>query len=138
MPGDVVNTDGVHDAVSGTTITCEIKVPAGYKQTLNPLPACRCTVHTVLATDATPDQVASTSCEALLLAYLRRLAKDPSILRVEPAESQGSAQGRARHRALGQTPCLGCTQCNGPEWAFKTETVAWLWTNFCEPCPPML
>ena len=99
-----------------------------------PWPACRSTLTRVLAKDAV--QVAGTPHEALVLAYLRRLARDKSILLLEVEAPFRSAVNRARHRIGGQA-CTGCSKCDGPVWAFKTETVARLWTNFCKPCPPV-
>ena len=100
----------------------------------HPWPACRSTLTRVLAKDAI--QVAGTPHEAMILAYLRRLAKDSSVLLLDTADLCGSVQGQSRHRVRGQA-CTGCPQCTGPWWAFKTEAVARLWTNFCKPCPPV-
>ena len=67
---------------------------------------------------------------ALLMALLRRVARDPSILTLTPDEVRGTVRALSRHKGLGV--CQGCPFCNGPNWHFKTESVAALWTMCCK------
>ena len=60
----------------------------------------------------------------LVAAVLKRLAQDPEHLKLPyqlPAQHQGSA-------------CPGCNKCSGPDWQWKTETVASMLPYFCESC----
>jgi len=76
-------------------------------------------------------KMAGTPSASLLLAYLRRLARDPSVLRLEPEDLKPTAQGRLRHKPKGKV-CQGCQTCNGPMWLFKIQNVANLWAQACE------
>ena len=69
---------------------------------------------------------------ALLMAMLSRVARDPSILTLTPDEVKGTGRALSRHRGSGII-CQGCLFCNGPNWHFKTESVAALWTTCCKP-----
>ena len=75
---------------------------------------------------------------ALLMALLRRVARDPSMLTLNPDEVKGSGRALSRHKGSGAI-CQGCPSCPGPNWHFKTEIVAALWTMCCKPliyiCP---
>jgi hypothetical protein len=68
---------------------------------------------------------------SLLLAYLRRLARDPYVLHLEPEDNKLTDQGRSRHGTKGKN-CQGCPECNGPVWALKTWSVATLWAQACK------
>ena len=87
----------------------------------------RCTLKLVMEIDVV--EMVGTPAAALLLAYLHRLAREPSLLelQIDPA----SALDRSRHRPKGRI-CHGCPKCDGPIWAHKTQSVAVLWANFCE------
>lgn len=65
---------------------------------------------------------------ALLLALLQRVARDPSILTLTSDEIKGTGQTLSRHKG-----CKACASCNGPSWAFKTESVATFWRMCCKP-----
>lgn len=66
---------------------------------------------------------------SLGFAFVRRLARDSSILLLQPEDLGKASQ---EHK------CLGCFLCCGPEWEFKTKTMAKLYALFCEfdtfPC----
>ena len=68
---------------------------------------------------------------ALLVALLRRVARDPTILTFTSDEIKGAARAISRHKGSGMS-CQGCPNCNGPNWHFKTESVAALWTMCCK------
>ena len=67
-------------------------------------------------------------------AYMRRLARDDSLLALDLSQgahtvkSKGKTKGPASH----EEACQGCPACCGPDWHFKTEIVAILNTIFCE------
>ncbi|KAL0021777.1 hypothetical protein WJX79_009116 [Trebouxia sp. C0005] len=69
----------------------------------------------------------------LLQAFLSRLARDPSVLTLTPEEIKGNQEGVSRHKETGAV-CQGCPSCNGPDWHFKTESVAAIWTICCAVC----
>ena len=69
---------------------------------------------------------------AVLKALLTRIARDPFILTLTPDEVKGTGRALSRHKGSG-TICQGCPSCNGPNWHFKTESVAALWTMCCKP-----
>ncbi|DBB00612.1 TPA: hypothetical protein ACH3X3_002300 [Trebouxia sp. C0006] len=74
--------------------------------------------------------MAGTPSASLLLAYLRRLARDPSVLHLEPEDIKPTAQGRLRHMPKGKV-CQGCEECNSPVWLFKVRNGAALWAQAC-------
>jgi len=76
-------------------------------------------------------EVAGTPSASLMLAYLRRLARDPSVLRLEPEDIKPTAQGHLRHAPKGKA-CQGCEECNSPVWLFMVRNVATLWAQACE------
>ena len=61
-------------------------------------------------------------------AFVQRLARDSSILQLQPEELGQARQAGGKHK------CLGCPQCCGPVWQFKTEIVASLWAILCKQC----
>lgn len=89
---------------------------------------CRARLSEVLA-DWNPVLKSNPSLKSLGFAFVRRLARDSSILLLQP-EDLG--------RASQEHKCLGCPDCCGLVWKFKTETVATLYAMFCEcntsPC----
>ena len=70
----------------------------------------------------------STALLDLRLAFLRRVARDPSILTLTSAEVMGLGKNLSRHKG-----CHGCPSCNGPGWEFKAGSVAAIWTMCCKP-----
>ena len=69
---------------------------------------------------------------ALLMALLTRVARDPAILTLTSDEVKGTGRTLSRHKGSGAI-CQGCPSCNGPNWHFKTESVAALWKMCCKP-----
>lgn len=61
--------------------------------------------------------MAGTPSATLILAYLRRLARDPSVLRLEPEDIKLTNQGHSRHMPKGKakaaesaTALCGCSK----------------------------
>ena len=91
--------------------------------------ACRSTLTAILIQDVVI--MVGTPSASLLLAYLRRLARDPSVLHLEPEDIKPTAQGRLKHMPKGKV-CQGCEECNSPVWLFKVRNGAALWAQACE------
>ncbi len=64
--------------------------------------------------------------DALGFAFVRRIGMEPSLLWVKSHEFGSNA-------LCSQRNCSGCSKCGSPEWIFKTEMIATLWTLFCKP-----
>ena len=69
--------------------------------------------------------------------YLQRLGSQPSLLVLEPSDepnenAQNSGRAGGRYSRPHKSKCLGCGDCNGPEWFFKTEAVTGLRASFCK------
>ena len=83
-----------------------------------------------LLVEARMDEVDSAHAK-LLLAVLRRLARDSSVLVFTPDERELQAKDMAGHKRNGVT-CQGCTACKSPNWVIKTANVVNLWSMCCE------
>lgn len=86
------------------------------------LQLCRARLSQVLV-DWNPLLKPNPSMVSQEFAFVRRLARDSSILLLQPEDLGTVSQ---EHK------CPGCPSCCGPVWACKTETVAALYARFCE------
>ena len=83
-----------------------------------------------LLVEARMDEVDSGHAK-LLLAVLRRLARDPSVLTLSADDKEMQAKTLAGHKRNGVT-CQGCTACKNPNWVIKTANVVNLWSMCCK------
>ncbi len=61
-------------------------------------------------------------------AFVRQIGMHFSLLWVKPHETGCNALCSKRN-------CGGCPKCGSPEWVFKTEMTATVWTLFRKPRP---